>query len=75
MSYDMLYRQEKLVSIELPQTKPPPCYSHIACEYSSLRWFASTIPKCTHGFVPGYELGQTLETTMRRMMMVTMTPV
>jgi hypothetical protein len=54
MSYDMLYPQKNYDSIGKTRLEPftllqPNCMSTLP-----LKWFASIIPKYTHGFVPGY---------------------
>jgi hypothetical protein len=57
MFLNMLYRHEKVFEKENKLSIEPPllqailgCLLHIV----HLRWFASIIPQCTHGFVPGY---------------------
>jgi hypothetical protein len=57
MSWDMLYRQEKVFEKENQLRLEPPLLQAILAyllHIVLLRWFASTIPQCTHGFVPGY---------------------
>jgi hypothetical protein len=72
MSYDILYRQEKLwyrdvvwhaistwetiISIEQLALDHFPLLQPNSMQLVPLRWLASTIPKCTHGFVPGINL-------------------
>jgi hypothetical protein len=57
MFLNMLYRHEKVfekenrLSIERPLLQAILAY---LLHNVLLRWFAKTIPQCTHGFVPGY---------------------
>jgi hypothetical protein len=64
MFLNRLYRHEKVLEINL---EPPLLQAILAylLHIVPLRWFASTIPQCTHDFVPGYLLGQT-SMTMRK---------
>jgi hypothetical protein len=48
------YIDKRNILVESWLQPSQPCYSPNSMCLSSLRWFASTIPKCTHGFVPGY---------------------
>jgi hypothetical protein len=69
MFLNMLYRHEKVFEKENKLSIEPPLLQAILAyllHIVLLRWFASTIPQCTHGFVPGYLLGQT-SMTMRKM--------
>jgi hypothetical protein len=46
--------REEYGSIEQTRIEPLLATTKLHIQHFPLRWFASTIPKCTHGFVPGY---------------------